>query len=165
MSDEQFAGTTASWQAFERRRKTDGDAGMLVRLRLSIFPYRLDDFPELKGTEFGMQDTKGVLLDPAVDSEGRLVFDVGVVARHVADGVLGFFGPYVHGPAGDQFLYLNWRKPGTAGEWVWRRKFRLQSLTWGEIISADAAGELFAFDGTGRTGHNTTPVDWRRVPA
>lgn len=163
MSDDAFAGLAAARVVFARSRNREEHEWVAVRLRLSLLPYDVRQFPELAGTKFGMQDSGGRLLIPREEGAGRMVFDVGVLARrNRLTGAVSFLGPYAHGPAGDQFLYLNWRKPEMPGEWVWRRKFRLTSLAWEELVAADAAGETFAFDGTGRPGHNTAPVDWKR---
>lgn len=138
---------------------------MSLRLRLSLLPYDVAEFPELEGAEFGMQDAKGTLIKPEERNDGRSVFEVGVVARrNRTTGTVTFLGPYAHGPAGDEFLYLNWRVPGTSGPWIWRRKFPLTWLDWDEIVKAEAQREVFGFDGTGRTGHDTARINWQREP-
>ncbi|MGH2634148.1 MAG: DUF5990 family protein [Tepidiformaceae bacterium] len=165
MEDPSFAGLAAAWQAFDRSRNREGYEAVSVRLRLSLTPFDTAEFPELVGTEFGMQDSKGDLIPGERLPGGRIRFDVGVVARRQREtGVVTFIGPYAHGPAGDEFLYLNWRKPGGGKDWVWRRKFRLTALSWDALVAADAARDLFAFDGTGRMGHSTVPVEWQRGP-
>ncbi len=165
MENGQFAGLSAAWQAFERSRNRESHEAVRLRLRLSLLPYDVTEFPELEGAEFGMQDLKGTLIRPEERDDGRSMFEVGVVARrNRTNGTVSILGPYAHGPAGDEFLYLNWRVPGRSTQWIWRRKFRLTSLDWGEIVTADANGEVFSFDGTGRTGHNTARINWQREP-
>lgn len=162
MEDLSFTGLEAAWQAFHRSRNRDGYDAVSVRLRLSAVPFDVVESPR-HGAEFGMQDATGELIPGELLPDGHVRFDVGVVARRLREtGAISFVGPYAHGPAGDQFLYLNWRKPGTGNDWVSRRKLRLTSLSWDELLAADQRGDSFAFDATGRMGHSTVPVEWKR---
>jgi len=165
--DSRWAGLAEARAMLERSRPRTGFEGCELRLRLLLTPYSTTEFPELEGADFGMQDKKGVLIPGELRAEGRWSFEVGALARRqMATGVVTFLGPYVHGPAGDEFFYLNWRAPEAApNSWTWRRKYRLTSLTWEEVAAAFAAGHAFEADGSGRTGHNTAPVEWRPVPA
>jgi len=163
LDDASFAGLDAASQAFHRSRNRDGYDAVSVRLRLSAVPFDDARFPQHTGTEFGMQDAKGELIPGELLPDGHVLFDVGVVGRRLRETkAITFVGPYAHGPAGDQFLYLNWRKPGTGNDWVSRRKLRLTSVLWDELLAADHLGDAFAFDATGRMGHGSVPVEWRR---
>ena len=109
-----------------------------------------------------MHDSQGVLIPGERLSNGSRRFDIGVVARRLLEtGAITFVGPYVQGPASDQFLYLSWRTPGSAKDWVSRSKFRLTSLSWDEMVAADCVGDVFAFDAT-NPPKGTLPLDWRR---
>ena len=161
-ADGRFRGLPDAQRAFERSRNRDAYEALPVYLRLFLRPYDTARFPELLDAEFGMQDGKGVLLAGELQPDGRFLFEVAVVARrHRKSGALMFLGPYAHGTAGDQFLYLNWRVRGvTTNNWIWRRKVSLRSLDWRRIQESEAAGRAFEFDATGRTGHDRTPFQW-----
>ncbi len=158
-----FAGLDEAFVAFERSKNRTVHESVAVRLRLHLIPFDTAKFPELVGAEFGMANKSGVLLLPEITDEGRFLFRVGVVAsRNKESGQVTFLGPYAHGRPGDEFLYLNWRKDGTPGPWLWRRKFSLRSLTWDELVEADGLDDSFSFDATGRRGHDSTPITWLR---
>jgi hypothetical protein len=132
---------------------------------LLLRPYSTTEFPELAGAEFGMQDKQGVLIPGELSPSGHWCFEVGAYARRNREtGAVTFLGPYIHGTAGDEFLYLNWRAPDApANTWIWRRKWRITSLAWDEIAEAAASGAHFEHDGTGRKGYDTAPADWQRI--
>lgn len=161
---DQFVGLSEAVAALGKSRKLKGHLSAVLRLRLQLYPYSITEFPELDGSEFGMADRTGVMTYPEERPDGLLVFNVGAVASlEPGSGVLTFLGPFVYGSTQAQFLYLNWRKNGTPGEWLWRRKFSLQSLAWAEVIAADKTGDYFLFDATGWRGHSLLPVHWERV--
>lgn len=112
-----------------------------------------------------MQDKKGMLIAPLPAEGGRHRFEIGAVARrHIASHALTFLGPYIHGPAGTEFLYLNWRNPeASPNTWIWRRKFPLAPIGWESARSADIAGHAFFADATGRKAHSTVPAEWHPV--
>ncbi len=165
-TDSRWRGLAEARTTFERSRPRDAFDGHELRLRLLLSPYPTTEFPELEGTEFGMQDKKGVIIPGELLPSGHWCFEVGACARrHRETGAITFLGPYIHGPAGDEFLYLNWRKPDApANTWIWRRKWRVTSLSWDEIAAATTTGAHFEHDGTGQAGHNTAPIDWRLAP-
>ena len=158
-----FEGLEEALVMFDRSKKLRAQESVAVRLRLHLIPFDTAKFPELAGAEFGMANKSGVLLLPETAGEGRFLFRVGLVAtRDTESGATRFLGPYVHGTSGEEFLYLNWRKDGTPGPWLWRRKFSLQSLTWDELVEADGQGASFGFDATGRRAHDASPITWLR---
>ena len=75
------------------------------------------------GTEYGLQDKSGQLLDGAPQPGGEESFRCTVTVRQAADGAGPPGGPYVHGKSGARFLYLSFR--GTDGEWMRRTKIAL----------------------------------------
>ncbi len=164
--DSRWQGLAEARASLERTRPRDAFEGHELRLRLLLTPYSTTQFPELEGAQFGMQDKKGVLFPGELLPTGQWCFEVGAFARrHRETGALTFLGPYIHGPVGDEFLYLNWRAPdATANTWVWRRKWRVTSLTWDAIAAAAAAGAHFEHDGTGQIAHTTAPIEWRLQP-
>ena len=163
---EGFAGLEVAVRVSERSCNRDVSDFVPVRIVVSLFPYDLAEFPELEGAEFGMADKSGVVLPPRETPSGRMEFWIGVVARRDRNTEkVTFLGPYAHGPSGAEFLYLNWRKEGIPGEWLWRRKLPFVALSWAEMIEANAAEECFWTDATGRKGHDPRPITWVRRPA
>lgn len=160
----EWIGLDEARQSLERSRPRASFEGVDLRLVLELIPPGADEFPELAGTEFGMQDRKGLLIHGTPTDGGGRRFEVGAVARrNLVTGAVNFLGPYVHGPSGSEFLYLNWRRPNAPpNEWVWRRKFPLAPITWEAAVEAALAGAAFFADGTGRRAHATVPVEWRR---
>ena len=165
-NDARWLGMAEARQSLERSQPRDAYEAVELRLVLELLPYSTSEFPELLGAEFGMQDKKGALI-PGIPSEGgRIRFELGAVARrHIESDALTFLGPYIHGPAGGEFLYLNWRAPGMpSNRWIWRRKFPLSPITWDLACAANLAGHAFFADATGRKAHATIPIEWCSGP-
>ena len=161
MESQSFDGLAESWRAAERTRDFRDCESLPVKLRLHCDPGVVGaTHAELQGTDFGMQDRGGNWLEGRAGADSTRVFDVAVVAmRHRDTGRLRFVGPYAQGPAGDEFIYLNWKIDGQPG-WVWRIKMPLTPLTWEQVAAADAAGQCLEFDATGRIPHDRVPVVW-----
>lgn len=75
------------------------------------------------GTEHGLQDKSGQLLDGAPGPGGAESFRCVATVRQAADGAGPPGGPYVHGKPGARFLYLSFR--GADGDWMRRTKIAL----------------------------------------
>lgn len=75
------------------------------------------------GTEYGLQDKSGRLLDGAPGKEGEELFRCIATVPQAADGAGPPGGPYVHGKSGARFLYLSFR--GADGDWMRRTKIAL----------------------------------------
>jgi hypothetical protein len=155
-------GLADAWKAFERTRdRADCDA-VAVRLTVSCDPRpAAAEHGIAPGWQFGMQDRgNAVYAGVAIDGE-RWEFQIGVVAkRNRSTGEVRFVGPFAHGTAGDEFLYLNWR-PETGTGWAMRIKMPLTPLCWEQLVEADAAGTSFHFDATGRAPHYRRQVEWQ----
>lgn len=86
--------------------------------------------PQPEGRESadtGLQDKSGALLSGQPRPGARTRYETEVGLRPVrVEGAeyLDFFGPFVHGTAGQRFLYLSQRDPGGAG-WTRRCKIML----------------------------------------
>src|SRR3954469_25527388 len=85
-------------------------------------------------TEFGLQDKQQTLHVGTLLPDGALLFACEVaVKQHAATGVPDFGGPFVHGPAGERFLYLGWRPLG--GAWIKRFKIPLAPISWEQLAA------------------------------
>ena len=107
--------------------------------------------------KFAMQRGKaGDLLEPSGAATGRLTFEFSIRAIDEA-GMPNFLGPFVHGPKGGRFLYVN---SGTlAGQshscWTRRAKLHLSSIDWKlvqKVASTRGAVLEGRIAGTGRDG-------------
>ncbi|HET6214820.1 MAG TPA: DUF5990 family protein, partial [Micromonosporaceae bacterium] len=98
-----------------------------------------------------------------------------VNARTGPDGGLDFTGPYVHGRAGDRFLYLSWGTVDGAGtfEMFRRAKIRFADIDAGLMRDSMAGGTVLVgrLALTDRSGHplcaRVRPewIDWRLATA
>ncbi len=93
-------------------------------------------------TEFGLQDQRAGLLPGEPSPGGGFVWTVDVtVAPPGTDERPRFRGPYVHGPAGQQFLYLSWRRVDHEPKvWISRLKIPLWKITADQAALAGADG-------------------------
>jgi hypothetical protein len=155
-------GLAEAWNGFERTRDHADCDAVSVRLRITGDDSVVAKIPELAGSEFGLQDRSESLMAGTPQPDGKLAYECGIVAkRHRITGVIRFVGPYACGPAGDEFLYVSFRNPGTKNAWIIRLKLRLTNLTWDDMMAAEAKGETFSADISGRTpAHGTRPVPW-----
>ena len=112
--------------------------------------------------EFGLQDTKGVVVPGERGPKGEFVFDFvltvrdGVDAKHPAFG-----GRFASGTADDRFVYLSWRSV-PRGVWINRLKARLDSIDWKMVREAQKADKPIVADMTGwALGDKRKYVEWR----
>ncbi len=133
-----------------------------VRFRL----IRADDLPAshevCEAIEFGLQDTKGVVVPAARGPKGEFIFDFvltvrdGLDAKHPAFG-----GRFASGTAEDRFVYLSWRSV-QRGVWINRVKARLGSIDWKLVHAAQNAGKPLVADMTGwLPGDKRKHVEWK----
>jgi len=102
-------------------------------------PLRITLIKPPAGAPFCLQQGKDDLVPPTSDSGENVSFDFTVnIANDRTDGAPKFRGPFVQGPPGDRFLYIN---SGTyAGQsdscWSRRAKVPLSGITWDLIEEA-----------------------------
>jgi hypothetical protein len=154
-------GLADAWKAFERTRDRAECDAVAVRLYVHGDDSALAVHPDLASAEIGLQDRDEALMPGTRRPDGKLGYDCGVVAKkHRTTGVIRFIGPYVHGPAGDEFLYVSFRNRTTKA-WIIRLKLRLMGLHWNDVVSADTKGQTFSADISGRTpAHSMRPMSW-----
>jgi Family of unknown function (DUF5990) len=96
-------------------------------------PLRITLIKPPLGVPFCLQQGKADLVPPSTDSGETVSFDFTVnIANDRADGPPNFRGPFVQGPPGGRFIYIN---SGTyAGQadscWSRRAKIPLSGITW-----------------------------------
>jgi hypothetical protein len=102
-------------------------------------PLRITLIKPLPGVPFCLQQGKADLVPPSSDSGEILYFDFTVnIINDRTDGPPKFRGPFVQGPPGGRFIYIN---SGTyAGQsdscWSRRAKIPLSGITWDLIEEA-----------------------------
>jgi hypothetical protein len=134
-----------------------------VRFRL----IRADDvpashaFPEEK-VEFGLQDTKGVIVPGARGAKGEFLFDFALTVREGRDAKHpAFGGRFASGTAEDRFVYLSWWSV-ERGVWINRVKARLGGIDWKMVREAQRADKAIVADMTGWVpGDKRKQVEWR----
>jgi hypothetical protein len=111
-----------------------------------------------RGVRFAVQRGKAELVEPALQTETEVSFDLTMRVRDGRpDGLPNFLGPFAQGPPAGRFVYVT---SGTlAGErescWTRRAKIHLSGITWAMIedVLSGAAEVLEArFVGTARDG-------------
>jgi hypothetical protein len=109
------------------------------------------------GVMFALQRGKAELVSQTIATGADLSFELVVRAGSAGDGSPNFLGPFVQGPCGGRFVYVN---SGTlAGQtdscWTRRAKIHLQGITW-DLIKRAAAKRSAVLEakmaGTGRDG-------------
>lgn len=106
--------------------------------------------------EVGLQDRSGGLVEGRREPDGSLRYEADVRVRPGrGGGALDFTGPHVHGPAGERFLYLSFRRPDGSG-WARRSKIMLPESAPGEgatlrVTVVDASGSRARLDAAGWT--------------
>jgi len=117
------------------------------------------------GIDFGLQKGRGSAYETVQKqrSKGKdLEFDFTVAVKSGKDVLPDFAGPFVQGPSGERFVYLD---IGTcAGQtntpWSRRLKIPLSGITWDLI---EAHGVLLALvPGTGTDGGPSCAYAWRK---
>jgi hypothetical protein len=119
------------------------------------------------GVDFGMQKGHGnayEIVGKQRSTGGDLRFEFTVTAKTSSKGELpNFTGPFVQGPTGERFVYVN---IGTcAGQmntpWSRRLKIPLSGITWDMLRSGK---ELVAHvPGTGKDGGPSCAYAWRKA--
>ena len=118
------------------------------------------------GVDFGLQSGHGSAYEIAQKqrSTGQdLKFELTVAVKPGGkDSLPHFSGPFVQGPAGDKFVYIN---IGTyAGQtntpWSRRLKIPLTNITWDMIKSGQVL--VAHIPGTGKDGGPSCASEWRK---
>jgi hypothetical protein len=122
------------------------------------------------GVDFGLQEGHGSDYEVVAKqrSEGRdLKFEFTVTARTSKkpgrnDDLPNFAGPFVQGPAGERFVYIN---IGTyAGQtntpWSRRLKIPLSGITWDMLRSGKVL--VAHIPGAGKDGGPSCAYEWRK---
>lgn len=133
-----------------------------VRFRL----IRAHDIPpshELEeAVEFGLQDTKGVVVPGTRGPKGEFIFDFVLTVREGPDAKHpAFGGRFASGTAEDRFVYLSWRSV-PRGVWINRLKARLGSIDWKLVHAAQKANKPLVADMTDWSlGDKRKFVEWQ----
>lgn len=117
------------------------------------------------GIDFGLQKGKGSAFDVVQKQRskgGDLEFEFTVEAKPGKDGSPNFLGPFVQGPVGERFVYIN---IGTyAGQtdtcWSRRLKIPLSGITWDMLRSGKVL--VAHIPGTGKDGSPSCAYAWRK---
>ena len=108
--------------------------------------------------EFGIQD-RNQSLHTGQLVDGGLALECTIEALFKPESV-DFRGPFVHGPVGDRFVYLAWRRP--EGTWIRRMKVALGGLTSGLIEDAQGATLVAHIQRIDSSRAKLQTHDWRR---
>ncbi len=103
---------------------------------------------------FGLQDKAQQVQSGAPGVDGSLIYTFTLKVVRKEDGTLDFCGDYVHGKAGERFLYLSHGLPGA--EWIQRWKLMLDSLPI-EFLDGKRGVEARISELRG----TRPPVEWR----
>ena len=98
----------------------------------------------------------GDLLGPSASAKGNLTFEFSIRAANEA-GAPNFLGPFVQGPKGGRFIYVNSGTLAGQGDspWTRRAKLHLSSVGWKlvrKVVSTRGAVLEGRIAGTGRDG-------------
>jgi hypothetical protein len=123
--------------------------------------------PVTSPVAFGLQRKGGDLVLPnATLAEGGRAIDLTVDTAGSSSDEVRFRGPFIHGSAKEQFLYLAWKRldvqPGE-GLWAWRLKIRLDGLTALGRGRPFEPEELVEADVEHLRPHRKESVIWRRA--
>ncbi len=78
------------------------------------------------GAAFGLQDQSQHLQPGIPTADGGLSYTCTLtLLHHPRLEVLDFRGAYVHGKAGERFLYLSHGTLGVDGRWIWHQRWKL----------------------------------------
>jgi len=118
------------------------------------------------GIDFGLQEGHGSdyqVIAKQRSKGGDLEFELTVTAKTGRnDDLPNFTGPFVQGPAGERFVYIN---IGTcAGQtntpWSRRLKIPLSGITWDLLHSGKVL--VAHIPGTGKDGGPSCAYEWRK---
>jgi hypothetical protein len=117
------------------------------------------------GVDFGLQEGHGsafTVVQKQRSKGSNLEFEFNVTAKDGKDHLPNFLGPFVQGPVGERFVYIN---IGTyAGQtntpWSRRLKIPLSGITWDMLRS----GKILVahIPGTGKDGGPSCAYAWRK---
>ena len=117
------------------------------------------------GVDFALQKGRGnpFTTEQTQRSTGRdLKFEFPVVVKTGKDGAPDFAGPYVQGPAGARFFYINIGTYAGQADSSWGRRLKvpLYVISWSAIES----GRLLTarIPGTGKDGGPSCAYEWRK---
>lgn len=112
--------------------------------------------------EFGLQDTKGVVVPGVRGPKGEFLFDFVLTVREGRDAKHpAFGGRFASGTAEDRFVYLSWRSV-TRGVWINRLKARLGSIDWKMMHTAQKADKPLVADMTDwALGDKRKFIEWK----
>lgn len=115
-----------------------------------------------EAVEFGVQDTKGVVVPGVRGPKGEFIFDFVLTVRDSSDPKHpAFGGRFASGTADDRFVYLSWRSI-PRGVWINRVKARLGAIDWKMVRAAQKADKPLVADMTGWVpGDKRKHVEWR----
>ncbi len=107
------------------------------------------------GVDFGLQKGRGSNYETVQTqrSKGKdLRFECDVRVNRGQDGSPNFLGPFVHGPSGQRFLYIDIGTFAGQKETCWNRRLKipLSGISW-EMIDAEKGLET-RVPGTGKDG-------------
>jgi hypothetical protein len=117
------------------------------------------------GIDFALQEGHGSAFEVVQKQRskgGDLEFEFTVTAKAGKDGSPNFLGPFVQGPVGERFVYIN---IGTyAGQtdtcWSRRLKIPLSGITWDMLRSGKVL--VAHVPGTGKDGSPSCAYSWRK---
>ena len=118
-------------------------------------------FPE-EQVEFGLQDTKGVVVAGERGAKGEFIFDFVLTVREGRDAEHpAFGGRFASGTAEDRLVYLSWWSV-ERGVWINRVKARLGGIDWKMGRAAERADRAIVADMTGwALGDKRKFVEWK----
>jgi hypothetical protein len=125
-----------------------------VSITLRIIVHDPPDILDDSNIVLTLEDARKNLHDGVPGEDGSLRFELSVTVRRQKGGTEpDFFGPYVSGPIGQRFIYMNWSKAGPKHFGTVRRiKVPLKSITWELIEQASDSGLTARIDGVGKDG-------------
>ena len=132
---------------------TPGAAPRTVRLVLTL-PLAAGGPVATPDLEVGLQTRAGALTPGTPGADGAVRYAVEAQRRPAPGGGERLRGDYVHGPAGDPFLYLGVRRRGGGQPWVRRLKVSVPAAAPAgaavlEATIADARGSRARLAGAG----------------
>ena len=115
-----------------------------------------------EAVEFGLQDTKGVVVPGVRGPKGEFIFDFVLTVRDGRDAMHpAFGGRFASGTADDRFVYLSWRSV-PRGVWINRLKARLGAIDWKMVREAQKTNRPLVADMTDwALGDKRKFVEWR----
>lgn len=135
-----------------------------IRVHLTSMPEGFDE-----RLVVGLQVGKHGLLSGSVAGDG-VVFEGSIDVRPGREGEPDFFGPLVHGPRGERFLYVCWGHQGANGSFrrlklylvpLKRAHWEQPGLTWADLQGGSVVVEVEGRGTDGTPACGTSPARWR----